>query len=809
MLRLPYPIACRLVAPLTLGIALALPPLFAPLARAQDQTAAPPAPAAPADQTMTPPAAPAPAAPADQTDQTATPPATAPAAAAEQADQTPPAPAPAGASPADQQLRNDVDAYFHYAWIGDYKLASDMADKVVAEAADSAALIPVLQDIAKLHDPHQGYLAQILLFDNQADLKVATDKLLLKVQEGNKQRAQDPALIEQMLRDMSVNERAYENHLPFLRESGEVAVPIMLNFLRLADDEHLPYRGTVRRALADLGRPAVNPLLAATDMRDADTLLTVIDTLATLGYDEAVPYLAALTTDNSLPDGVRTAARAALGRLGAEAAAADPAGAFLNLALRFYYGKADIAQVNTEPGATPDAPVQTCNYWVWDGDKGLQRTEVPAPIFYDLMVMRTTEEAMKLEPDSAQAVALWLDADNRREVDLPAGATDPVFGAEPSAHYFNVSSGAKHLDDALARALKDRDSAVALKLTHSLAQIVGRSSLDVRLGDPLTEALRFPDKRVRYEAALAAAAAFPLKPFANQEQVVPLLVQAIGEGGGGNIIVIGDSRDDANDLALRLRKLGYVTAAAGAPDEAVTAAATLPSVDAILIGPGVSDADINAIVSVASRTAPLLNVAEIAMKSDNVGTAAALALSNPTSFSVTTETTDDGLKKSIEDARTKAGVGALDQKDVDAYALSAAAALRSLAISRNPVLAVSAGQTGLLAALQGTKSDLVAAVGNVLSELPSDAAQQGLAARALDDQAPADIRKSLFKSLADSAKTFGNHLEPSQVELLQKEAVELTDPDLRSAAAEARGALNLPTDQARDLILRQSGASAD
>jgi hypothetical protein len=68
------------------------------------------------------------------------------------------------------------------------------------------------------------------------------------------------------------------------------------------------------------------------------------------------------------------------------------------------------------------------------------------------------------------------------------------------------------------------------------------------------------------------------------------------------------------------------------------------------------------------------------------------------------------------------------------------------------------------------------------------------------------VRVSLFKSLANSAKTYGNHLEASQVDLLQKQSVEISDAGLRSAAAEARGALDLPTDQARGLILQQSGA---
>jgi hypothetical protein len=230
-----------------------------------------------------------------------------------------PAPAPAAATPADRQLRNDVDAYFHYAWIARYDLAAQFAQRITDETTDPAALIPVLEETAKAHDPNMGYLSQLLLFDNQADLKDATDKLLLKVQAGNVSRAQDPALIAQMIRDMSAGERAYENHLPYLRASGEMAVPIMLQFLSLADDEHLPYRGTVRRALADMGHVAVNPLLAAMEMKDNDTLLTVIDTLGTLGYDEAGPYLAVAANDSAAPEAVRSAAASALGRLGISA----------------------------------------------------------------------------------------------------------------------------------------------------------------------------------------------------------------------------------------------------------------------------------------------------------------------------------------------------------------------------------------------------------------------------------------------------------------------------------------------------------
>jgi hypothetical protein len=780
MLRLPVSVASRRFLSLTIACALAFGPLLR--ASAQDMPAT-----APADNTAAAPAAPA--APADT---------------------TVPPPVAGTASPQEKQLRTDVDAYFHYAWIGRYDLAAQFGQKVVDEAADPSALIPVLQDIAKLHDQNMGYLSQILLFDNQPDLKDVTDKLLLKVQAGNVTRAQDPELIAQTIRDMSAGERAYENHLPYLRASGELAVPIMIQFLRLQDDQHLPYRGTVRRALADMGHVAVNPLLAAMDMKDNDTLLTVIDTLGTLGYDEAGPYLAVVANDASAPQAVRNAAGTALGRLAiSQSQSADPAGLYYQLALRFYYGKADIAQVIDNPGATAATPVRTCNYWSWDGDKGLVRAQVPAEIFTDLMTLRTCEQSMRLaQSASAEAVALWLDANNKREADLPDGATDPVRGDQPSAHYFNVSSGALHIDDALARALRDRNAAVAWKLTHSLSQIVGHSSLDGRAGDPLTEALRFPDKRVRYEAALALGRALPSKAFANQELVVPLLVEAIGAGGGGNLLVLGPNRDDANGLAESLRKLGYVAAAAASPGEAVSAAADLPSVDAIIIARGVSDEDINRMILLVGQTPRLSDSVEVAMKESNTGSAAALALNN-SSFTVTTETDGDGLKKAIDDARAKSGLGAMDQKQADTYAMDAAGVLRNLAITQNAVLNAAGAETGLLAALDGPKGDLVAAVGNVVACLSSSTAQQGLAMRALNDQTPAAVRVSLFQSLSNSAKNFGNQLDGPQVVLIQKEAVEIKDAGLRSAAAEARGALNLPTDQARDLILNASSPASE
>ena len=82
-------------------------------------------------------------------------------------------------------------------------------------------------------------------------------------------------------------------------------------------------------------------------------------------------------------------------------------------------------------------------------------------------------------------------------------------------------------------------------------------------------------------------------------------------------------------------------------------------------------------------------------------------------------------------------------------------------------------------------------------------AQVGLLAAAGQDKTPDDVKISLFKSLATNAKLYGDQLDASQLDPLEKAVDESTNNDVRSAAAEAHGALNLPSDQAQKLIVEQ------
>jgi hypothetical protein len=76
---------------------------------------------------------------------------------------------------------------------------------------------------------------------------------------------------------------------------------------------------------------------------------------------------------------------------------------------------------------------------------------------------------------------------------------------------------------------------------------------------------------------------------------------------------------------------------------------------------------------------------------------------------------------------------------------------------------------------------------------------------ALSDANPVEIRVAAFGSLAESAKINGSLLGEDQVdEIYGIVGSQEAAAELRSAAAGAYGALNLPSEKVKDLILDQA-----
>jgi hypothetical protein len=147
----------------------------------------------------------------------------------------------------------------------------------------------------------------------------------------------------------------------------------------------------------------------------------------------------------------------------------------------------------------------------------------------------------------------------------------------------------------------------------------------------------------------------------------------------------------------------------------------------------------------------------------------------------------------------------LDKLAADSYALRSAKAMLSLAQSRNPVINLVAAQDALVKAVNDQRKEIQILSGQILAHIDSPAAQRAIAGMALNTNNDADVRIAAFNSLTTSAKLNANMLVDAMVDAVYSLIGSGdTDPAIRSAAAAAYGALNLPSRKVKDLILDQA-----
>jgi hypothetical protein len=145
------------------------------------------------------------------------------------------------------------------------------------------------------------------------------------------------------------------------------------------------------------------------------------------------------------------------------------------------------------------------------------------------------------------------------------------------------------------------------------------------------------------------------------------------------------------------------------------------------------------------------------------------------------------------------------QELADSYALRAAKVMFQLAQTRNAVIDLSLAQNTLISATTDKRPQIQTLASQILGHLDSPNAQRAVAAMALNPDNSLEVRISAFESLALSAKLNANMLVDQMVDgIYALISAADTDPNLRSAAAAAYGALNLPSRKVKDLILDQA-----
>lgn len=569
-------------------------------------------------------------------------------------------------------IEDNWNDFLHYTKIGRLDLAKGYAQAILTSDPDPVKLLELSKE-----NP-AGYEILLRVVESAPDEElVALSKLIVDIiEKGKFAHRADPRNIVEEINRLSGTERGWTIAVKRLQNAGEYAIPYMLD--AMADPSREKELPRIVMALPYIGKDAIRPLAAALQTENVAIKAEIIKALGQIGYPQSQAYLKYIV-ENDESSELQTRAAQSIKQIDPKALDIPAAYLFYRLAEQYYYHIESLA---------PAEDADFGNIWFWDSaEQKLVREQVNISCFYELMAMRACEWALRADAGFGRAIGLWLAAFFKAQ---SAGEKMPdYFGpGHADALVYATTAGPEYLHQALARAVRDNDAYVALGAIEALAITAGEKTLFYRVGttQPLTKALSFDNRAVRYSAAIAIAEAGPTEKLPESRYVVKNLAEALVS-----------NQQDTGDAGIWNKDLA------------------------------------------------------------------------------------------------------------DTYALRAAKAMLKVVQSKNPFIDIPAAQSILINAINDERPEIQIVVGQILAYLGSPNAQRAIALMALNEYNNIDVQISAFESLATSAKLHANMLTEQLIDgVYALISSSETDPELRSAAAAAYGALNLPSQKVKDLILDQA-----
>lgn len=696
---------------------------------------------------------------------------------------------------------------WHFAAIGRFKYA-DANFKALADSnPDPVGLL----ELARANPNRHSILIKLI---TNAEVGPSAKRFLELLGKGEEMLRMDPYEITTNIRKLGGQQRMAYNAAKRLKESGEYAIPHLIQFLQ--DPEQRQLHPAIIQVIPQLGRGGLNPLCIALGMSDNVTKKVLIDSLGRIGYKQAAPYLAKVAADEKSSAECRAAATQAMATLGV--GGGDLGNLFYELA-DAYYGNAESVKADTRR--------DVANVWyLRDGE--LRLVEVPTAIFNDIMAMRCSEEALNANANQTDATALWVAANLRREaklgMDVESDKPDVLAAKDgtrpddyPRSIYFARAAGAKYNHMVLSRAFNDRDAGVALGAIAALSDTAGAAGLVGRedLKQPLVQTLAFPNRQVRIKAALALGRALPTTSFSGAENVIPVLAEALAQSGRSAALIVDPDLEQANKMQAVLRAAGFECAIGASLNAARESARRvgITSYDVVLLAADIKQPDVTGAVSELRKDLPttatpiLVVVKEDQMAVGRNATRAATGvemipadiadLGDPAKIN---EQTMNRIKR----ASQALGMSSLARDVSMDLAIQSCDVLRQIGESNLKVFDFSRAIPALIGALSSNYEPLRVHAASALALGASADAQQALAAAAMNPDRGLEERVAFFGSLAESARRNGNLLGNSEaVTRLINFTLSESDLVLRAAASKALGALDLPSNKASEIIRSQ------
>ncbi|KPK79047.1 MAG: hypothetical protein AMJ81_13870 [Phycisphaerae bacterium SM23_33] len=358
----------------------------------------------------------------------------------------------------------------------------------------------------------------------------------------------------------------------------------------------------------------------------------------------------------------------------------------------------------------------------------------------------------------------------------------------------------------LERGLEEGNLAVAVGAIAALRDTTGAESLITTMdrqggAQPLVAALNCPTRLVRYMAAETLALARPNRRFTGSHLVVPRLVEAVRQTGAMAVVLGDPDLDHRNKVKDLLRAAGCRVFDADSFGQALQDAQDAGGVDVCFIatniaGPGFKEAVIRLRTEEILSRLPVVALARLAETSD----AREMAKTDPLLLLLAEEETEAA---GVQDVLKKIGelVNTLPPEEAADWAIRAAAALRMLADTGNVVYDLTSAVKPLIAALADKRDPVRIAAAGALAPLGAAQSQRAIADLADDAEASEEVRLAGYACLSESVRLFGNQLTEKQIKAIIDVVTAAGSLKLREAAAQALGALNLPSEQIKQLIV--------
>lgn len=627
-------------------------------------------------------------------------------------------------------------------------------------------------------------------FRRGRDMAGVVDELAaveIKLETGRKALAREHARIAEAIAMLTGPVRGQLLAKDRLLAAGEYAVPALLG--QVVESRTPGADVAAGRVLVQISRPAALPLAMALPSLDATSQRKVALILGEIGYPVAVPVLLDIAQAPGATPDVAESAMVAVRTIGG-GSSQSAAQAYAQQAVRF---------LSADPTLIAYADEPTQNVWNWSQGGGLGAQQVSTSIYFDVLAMHFAQRSLELEPGNRQALALFIAADLRREARMQDGVKDPLYsGSGRSAQYFATLAGPSVMQDVLAFGLGLNDTGLIRAALAALRETAGAQEMIAAGSTPVVSCLLYPDRRVQFEAALALASVTPRAPYAGSEQVVPILAQAVRSGGqlfGG---IVAPSAEDSQRFASSLKAAGFVplTAVQSADGFETVSARNAGSDLAVIGGSASSIRDAFAALRArrSSQTLPVLIVAQPA----DQGSLRALEKDGRTVV-IGAGVSDDAFAAGIRTVMARSYGGEPTSDDMSRFVPQSLEALMRIGYQAGATYRIEDAERGLVEALRTQEGSIRVAVATVLSLVSTESAQRALMEAALS--ATGDEQALLFEPVAASARRWGNHVASTQADALRM-VVERSTGAVAEAAAAAYGALNLPSGQAVQMILK-------